>query len=226
MALQLEKQITRFSQYNYQNITYRETSGIIFDFWSCGPASNIIVKQNDPLIKKAKLCDQKITQYGKTNKLCILRGCFTRGFLLRWQTAFAQYIPEDTNQILHVCSGGIPAIFGKRLDISPLFNPDFLCNAEDMKPIKDESFQWVISDTPYNDDAASKYYGKPLVNKSQVLREMTRVTKVGGFVGVLDQIFPQGKLGCLKNIARIGVTSVPNLDIRAFTVFQKTKSLK
>ena len=41
-------------KYNYQNLTYRETSGIIFDMWACGPASNVIVNKNDPLIKKAK----------------------------------------------------------------------------------------------------------------------------------------------------------------------------
>ena len=226
MALQIQKENQVISYYNYQNITYRETSGVIFDMWACGPASNIVVNRNDPLVKKAKICDQKITQYGKTNKVCILRGCFPRGFLRRWHTAFIKFIPENTNQILHVCSGGVPAVFGKRLDISPLFNPDFLCNAEKMTPIKDETFTWAISDTPYNDDAASKYYQKPLVNKSKVLREMARVTKIGGFVGVLDQIFPQGKPNCLKNIARIAVTSVPNLDIRAFTIFQKTNSLK
>jgi hypothetical protein len=153
-----------------------------------------------------------------------LDGAFPSGFLKNVKASFYHYYPEKRTDILHVCSGRIPRCEGMRLDIDPLYKPDFICNAEEMSPIENETFQWTMSDTPYNKDASSKYYGKPMLNKSKVLKEMIRVTKSGGFVSLLDESFPQLNPHLqkqIKNVARIAVTSVPNLTFRAFTVFRK-----
>src|SRR3990172_3592272 len=79
---------------------------------------------------------------------------------------------------------------------------------------------WLCGPT-YNDEGEEKYYSKKLLNKSKMLRQMIRVVKVGGFVGILDQTMPQGPPHNVKCVARIGVTSVPNLDMRILTVFRK-----
>lgn len=183
------------SEYYFQNKEFN----IIADVWLCGSA-------------------EKDEEGGK------FPGAYPAGFMKRLKSAFRDYYPQDSTDILHVCSGRLPASEGLRLDIDDQYEPDFLCDAEDMsEEIDDEQFAWVQSDTPYNKEASTKYYGKPMVVRSKVIKEMTRVCKVNGFVAMLDQISPNNVPRCLKRVALIGVTSIPNQDMRIFTVFRKVK---
>ena len=179
-------------KYKFQNFQFN----IITDVWLCGPAC-------------------KDSQGNKFD------GAYPAGFLDRMKSGFYHYYPVDKREILFVCSGRVPSSEGMRLDIDPKYNPDFPCNAENMDLIRGNTFSWTTSDTPYNKDASDKYYGKPLLNKSKCLKEMSRVTKVNGFVSVLDESFPVSPPRNLKCVARIAVSSVPNLTFRAFTVFKK-----
>ncbi len=184
-------------KYNFQ----KDLFNIVADVWLCSSA------ENDSNGKK-------------------FAGAYPKGFLKRMKSSFEDYYPKDRKLILHVCSGRIAESEGIRLDISNDYKPDYLCNAEDMrlangKLVPSEKFQWVISDTPYNQDASKKYYKKPMLNRSLVLRQMNRVCKVGGFIGILDQIMAVSPPKNLKRVAMVGVTSVPNLDFRVFTVLKK-----
>lgn len=181
-----------FKSYYYQNKEFN----IIADVWLCGSAEK----------------DEKKQKFA---------GAYPAGFLKRLKSAFQDFYPTNPVDILHVCSGRIPCKEGMRLDIDPKYMPDYLCNAENMIEIKDEEFLWVQSDTPYNKEASLKYYDQPMLNRSKVVREMARVCKVRGFVAMLDQTSPNSVPRCLKRIALIGVTSVPNTDMRIFTVWQK-----
>jgi len=183
-----------FKKYNFQNKEFN----IIADIWLCGSA-------------------EKDSEGNKFS------GAYPAGFLKRLKSAFQDFYPTNPVDILHVCSGRISCKEGMRLDIDPKYKPDFLCNAENMTEIKDEEFLWVQSDTPYNKEASLKYYDKPMVNRSKVIKEMTRVCKIGGFIAMLDQISPNNVPRCLKRFALIGVTSIPNQDMRIFSVFQKVK---
>ena len=151
-------------------------------------------------------------------------GAYPAGFLKRLKTSFDYFWPKDNNLILHVCSGRILSSEGKRLDIDPKYKPDYLVNAEKMDGVSNESFLWVIADPPYNEAAAQRYYGMKLLNKSKMIKEMTRVCVLGGYVALLDQYSPNGTPKALKRVAIIGVTSVPNQDLRVFTVWQKVIS--
>jgi len=125
---------------------------------------------------------------------------------------------------LHVCAGAVPITEGLRQDISSDFKPEFLCNAEEIAekyPTHIMEFEWVLADPPYNTDAASKYYGVPLLKKSKMLKSMEAVCKPGGYIGILDQTTMNWKPKNIKKIAMIAVTSVPNLDVRLFTVYRK-----
>ena len=158
-------------------------------------------------------------------------GAYPKGFLKRLKASFVNYYPTDRKDILHVCSGRISPDEGMRLDHSQQYPPDFLCNAEDFrladgKLVPSEKFQWVISDTPYNEDASKKYYKTPMLNRSNVMRQMNRVCKVGGFIAVFDQIMVVSPPKNLKRVAMIGVTSVPNLDMRILTVLKKLSEYK
>ena len=85
----------------------------------------------------------------------------------------------------------------------------------------------TIADPPYNKARARDYYkqeGK--LNIIKMLKEMTKVTEVGGFVILLDQTSPAvgPHIPNLKRVALIGVTSVPNQDCRLCTVWRKVSS--
>jgi len=186
--------------YNFQCDKFN----IIADLWLCGPAEKGPNREKFP-------------------------GAFPAGFLDHVKHSFRHYWPHRKIEILHVCSGRVPKIHGMTLDISNKYNPDYLCNAEDMrledgKLVPEETFSWTISDTPYNLDAAKKYYKIPMVNRSKVLRQMNRVTRIEGFIGILDQITTVKPPENLQVVARIGVTSVPNLDMRYFTVLKKIRN--
>jgi hypothetical protein len=182
---------------------------VITDVWLCGPAQNPRGDKIDPKTGKKEV---------------LLRGAYPAGFLTRMKSAFYYFLKNCTrDDILIVCSGSVPRSEGMRLDHSDQFNPDFLCDAQDMKMIKDNTFKFTTSDTPYNEKRADTYYDTELLNKNKVLKEMIRVTKVGGLISVLDESFPQNQPKNVTNVARIAVTSVPNLTFRAFSVFRKDK---
>lgn len=171
------------------------------DMWLCGPSETDLNGEKFP-------------------------GAFPAGFLKRLKQTFKKYYPTDSKEILHVCSGRIPKEEGLRLDISNQYNPDFLCDCQTFilangNRVPENIVTWCISDTPYNKPAANKYYSSTMIERSRVLRQMNRVTKVGGFIGILDQIIPSAPPKNLVMVAKIGVSSVPNLDLRTFSVLKK-----
>ena len=188
--------------YEYQNITY--PSGFIFDFWSC--SSQTKYKDHPDFT-----------------------GAYPAGFLKRWMNAFWETIPHfqdlyRKSQVLHVCAGGVDKKYGVTQDISDRFNPDLLCNAEeitDVFPSLKERFPWILGDPPYNPKAAMERYNVPLLKKSKMLQQMERCCKPGGYIGILDQTTQNWKPKNLKKVAMIAVTSIPNLDARLFTVYRK-----
>lgn len=194
---------TRFTTWVYQNREYE--SGMIFDFFACGPAKN----------------PKDIT--GKK----ILLGAFPAGFMKRLKMSMAMYWPDDKNDVLHVCAGSIDKSEGLTLDIEDTFKPDILSNAEKFASKflrKYKKVKVTIADPPYNEDTAKGYYRqKHKVNIIKMLREMAKVTQKKGFVILLDQTSPSigAHIKGLKRIALIGVTSVPNQDCRLCTVWQK-----
>lgn len=188
----------QLQKFIYQNTRFK----IIADLWFCGPSEKDYNKQK-------------------------FDGAYPSGFLKNWKIAFEDYIPESVEEILHVCAGRVPRSEGVRLDIDRKYDPEFLCNAENMHLVGDNAFTWTLADPPYNVEASEKYYKKKLLSKHSMLKEMIRVTKPTGFIGILDQTMPQLNPHLSKKIkcvARIGVTSVPNLDMRVFTVFRKNSN--
>ena len=188
------------SGYKYQCNKYK----VIADLWMCGPA-------------------EKDSNGNKFD------GAYPAGFLKNFYLAFSDYIPSDKKKILHVCAGRVPKSEGVTLDINPNYNPDYLCNAETMRygsldgemQVPSNSFALVLADPPYNEEASKKYYNIKLLSKSKMLKQMARVVVKSGLVGILDQTMPVSPPKELKCVARIGVTSVPNLDMRILTIFQK-----
>ena len=179
---------------------------MIFDFWACGPAQN-------PKSKSGEV---------------ILRGAFPAGFLGRLKASLAVYWPSRWYQIMHVCAGSINPKEGIRIDKSDLFKPNILSDAENFaekyynrykNPVK-----ICIADPPYNDGKAKDYYKQnEKLNIIRMLKQMYAVTAPSGFIVLLDQTSPSTgqHIPGMKKVALIGVTSVPNVDVRLCTIWRK-----
>ena len=171
---------------------------MIFDYWACGPA------------EKAN---------GKA-----WPGAFPAGFLGRLKTAFSLVWPKKRVEIAHICSGRIPKKEGIRVDISPKYHPEIIANVEDFAKQYLKLYnkvRWSIADPPYNVRRAKEYFHQQLLNKNKMVKEMVKITRKGGFVATLDQYSLNGYPRNLKKIAVIAVSSIPNPDLRVFTVWRK-----
>ena len=194
--MQADTILAKNFQYYYQNQTY--PSGMIFDYWACGPA------------EKAN---------GKA-----WPGAFPAGFLGRLKTSFSLVWPKKREEIAHICSGRIPKKEGIRVDIARKYHPDMVANVEEFAKQflkKYHKVRWSITDPPYNVRRAKEYFHIQLLSKNKMVKEMTKITRVGGFVATLDQYSLNGYPRNLKKIAVIAVSSIPNPDLRVFTVWRK-----
>jgi len=175
---------------------------MIFDYWSCGSARPWVDKD------------------GKK-----IGGAFPQGFLKRVKTAFYDVYPFRSDEVAHICSGGIPDSEGITIDIDPEHNPNLIANVEHFTAEflkRWPKVKWSIADPPYSKRRALEYYDlKVLVSKGKMLREMEKITEIGGFIGILDQYSLNGYPKTLKKIALIAVASIPNPDLRVFTVWRK-----
>jgi len=84
-----------------------------------------------------------------------------------------------------------------------------------------ESFDLVLADPPY-DVQNAEVYGTKYPKIKDILREELRLTKKGGYFGLLHwlcPINPDPEL-CLRK-AVIGITEGANMRIRVFCLFQK-----
>lgn len=138
-------------------------------------------------------------------------GSHPKGFWKR-----AQKIIGSDNMLHWFC--GL-ADGGHRVDGNPEVNPDTICIGTKL-PFPDNHFETSYADPPYSPQDAKRYDLKyPPARK--VLRELARVTKPGGYIGLLHEFLPVVKgSGCkLKGV--IGIINGPQKRIRGFYIFQK-----
>lgn len=87
--------------------------------------------------------------------------------------------PKD---VLHPFGG--QAEIGFRIDIEPLAHPDIIGDAHNLYFIRDNAYDLVILDPPYNDEQAKKLYGTGKLKYGQYIKEAVRVCKPGGFIAM------------------------------------------
>lgn len=91
--------------------------------------------------------------------------------------------------MLHWFSGTVPAEPGiVTVDGNPGVNPDVLCEGVTL-PFDDGHFASSFADPPYSPSDA-KRYGMKYPPARSVLRELARVTKAGGKIGLLHEFLP------------------------------------
>lgn len=85
----------------------------------------------------------------------------------------------NPKKILHPFGGH--SEYGVRLDLNKGVTPDILADAH-YQPIKDEYFDLVICDPPYNDKLSEEMYDAPNIKYKKYISEAVRVCKTGGFI--------------------------------------------
>ena len=146
-------------------------------------------------------------------------GGYPKKFL---ELAFSDLGVTDQNKVLHLCSGSMRS--GVRVDIRPEMQPSVVADVRNL-PFADASFDWVMADPPYSKEYAENLYGVGAYypTPAEILREATRVLRVGGRIGLLHFIVPMFRKP-LKLLKVRGITTGLGYNIRAFSLFEKLAS--
>lgn len=129
--------------------------------------------------------------------------------LVRLEALIGPYKDKD---ILHLFCGIAKFPNAKkevRIDINPDVKPDIIADLNNPLPLKDKSFDIVYADPPY-------YDFKPY----SFVKEAVRVLKPNGFLVILHQLVYKTPKGT-KRWAVIGVSTGPNMRLRALNIFRK-----
>lgn len=139
-------------------------------------------------------------------------------------------IPDE---LLHMFSGAMD--WGDTTDIRPETGAKFVAPYNKL-PIKDNTYDLVIADPPYNVGFANEWitHKKDLPKPKHILIEAARVTKPGGLIAILHVItIPQHKAAFAK-LGRIGVERIalhsilcgPNNAVRQLNVLRKNEDVQ
>jgi hypothetical protein len=152
-------------------------------------------------------------------------GAYLGGFPERARRLLGISIDDS---LLHLCSGRAKYYpykmgFGqkdKTLDIDPLVEPDFLCDATKDIPLNDgKKWKAILIDPPYSEKDNENYnYEYPSPNK--LLKNSFEVLEDGGKVGIIHYLIPKAPKNSIY-VACVGVVCGFNNRIRVFSVFEK-----
>lgn len=124
--------------------------------------------------------------------------------------------------VCHLFSGTVDE--GTTVDVNPNTDPDYQVDLiNDEVPVEDESFAVVLADPPYTHkdyDAGDRHYQMPEVPRYSFKDELVRLTKPGGYAGVLH-VMPYHKPEGMERWAMVGVTVGTTQVIRCLSVFRK-----
>ena len=132
---------------------------------------------------------------------------------------------EDT---IEVCSGMVRKNYTLNgnhcvtVDINPKTNPDLVADGQALSSIANSTFNRWRCDPPYRMETAREMFGTDLPATIKLLNAGARVCKVGSLMFLLlgpknYQMCPQG----VKRIGWIGLTVVPNNEVRSLNIYYK-----
>tara|TARA_R100001082_G_C4291834_1_gene128523 strand:+ start:101 stop:673 length:573 start_codon:yes stop_codon:yes gene_type:complete len=144
-------------------------------------------------------------------------GGYPHGYLKRIKALF-----PDKKNVLHLFSGKVDTeiIEGKRVDINPEHQPDYLGNAEELSSFVNEKFDLILSDPPYSVEDCN-HYGTSMIKRNKVLKECVKVLEPEGHLVWLDQVLPMYRKDELKTVGYIGMVKSTNHRFRVITFFEK-----
>jgi SAM-dependent methyltransferase len=142
-------------------------------------------------------------------------GAFPKSFWPR-----AKQILQTNGNMLHWFSGTIGKEEGMTtVDGNKNVEADYHIEGISL-PFPDNHFSSAFADPPYSVNDA-KRYGFKYPPARSVLRELARVTKPGGRIGLLHEFLPVVKGSGCKLIGCVGILNGPQKRIRALYLFEK-----
>lgn len=125
------------------------------------------------------------------------------------------------HEIVHVCSGCLPAGEGIRVDRDPTACPDILADGRAL-PFLDGSMAGIMLDPPYTEHYAREFYGFDYPRPSHLLREAARVVRPGGRVCFVHYITPKVPKGAsLRFVRAWGLSTGFDMPMRAVTLYER-----
>ena len=98
---------------------------------------------------------------------------------------FEKHLPEilETDNFVHFFSG--MSTLGFRIDCNSDLNPDLVADVRSV-PLDDNSFDGGMADPPYTPEFAKDLYGTKYPQWSVWTKELVRVVKPGGRIGIMQ----------------------------------------
>lgn len=144
-------------------------------------------------------------------------GGYPAGYLKRVKSLF----PEKNN-VLHLFSGMVDVSVypGKRVDINPSTNPDYVDDAQTLSLVPVEEFDLILADPPYSVEDCD-HYKTSMIKRNAVMKTLGKRMSPGAHVVWLDQVLPMYRKDefCLE--AAIGMVKSTNHRFRVVTIFRK-----
>ena len=146
-------------------------------------------------------------------------GEYPPGYLKRVHALF-----PDMEDVLHLFSGTVEKGLWKNevlFDINPDLNPDVVGDAEHLSDyFNANSFDLVVADPPYSAEDA-EHYGRPMVSRNKVMKDVHKILRPGGFICWLDQVLPMYRKDQFRLVGTIGIIRSTNHRFRVLSIFQK-----
>lgn len=169
-----------------------------------------------------------------------LYGSYPRSYLERVHAMF-----PDAERILHAFSGGLSlgaahqAALDPRVDLPPEVQAPAEIELVDLHgpeqgrhptwqgdlfdfcelPDRQGKFDLVLADPPYSAADAEKY-DTPMVNRGKVLRALRKVTRAGGNLVWLDQVWPMHRKVDWQCWAHVALVRSTNHRVRLVSAFE------
>ncbi len=144
-------------------------------------------------------------------------GGYPAGYLRRIKALF-----PDKKNVLHLFSGmvDVETYPGKRVDINPDTNPDYVDDAQSLENVPVEEFDLILADPPYSVEDC-EHYQTTMIKRNKVMKALGAKAKSGTHVVWLDQVLPMYRKAEWKVVAYIGMVKSTNHRFRVITIFEK-----
>ncbi len=144
-------------------------------------------------------------------------GGYPAGYLKRVKALF-----PDKIAALHLFSGKVDTetFPGKRVDLNPDLEPDYVDDAQSLDNVPLHEFDIVLADPPYSVEDCD-HYQTTMVKRNKVMAALGQGLRSGAHVVWLDQVLPMFRKDQFAIEAIIGMVKSTNHRFRVVTIFRK-----
>jgi SAM-dependent methyltransferase len=154
------------------------------------------------------------------------RGAYPGGFLKRLDKLLGI---QEEHKVLHLFSGSIKDRENEdTMDIQKENNPTFVADARGEFPMKDNQYDVLIVDPPYDMqtnngvkiDYSDKLWKTEFIRPYAWVKEAVRVLKPGGYLCILHHLIYKTPESTRRAMT-VSVTCGPNTRVRGLSIFEK-----